>query len=596
LGIFMLALALRLLHLLQIRHAPFHDLLLGDSLRYHHWAGQLAAGDWLGSEVFYQAPLYPYFLGSIYAVVGADLAVVRVIQAVVGSFSCVLLAEAGRALLGRRVGVIAGLMLAIYPPAIFFGSRIDKSVLGLFFVCLILWLLSRQLDGPSGWRWLASGVVLGMLILTRENALVFAFALLVWLAATRRRWGARLLPFAALFALGVTGVLLPVAARNHAVGGGFHLTTSNFGPNFFIGNNPDANGTYAPLLYGRGSWQYEQPDATALAEEAVGRKLTGAEVSAFWTGRALAYIRSEPLDWLILKGRTLTLLGNAVEIVDAEDQYSHSDWSLALRAIQPVLHFGTLLPLACLGIWVTWDRRDRLLFLYLMLIAYAASVLLFFVFARFRLPLVPFLVLLAAAGLTDVWPWLRSASRSRVAGALATTALVAAFCNWPVLTRDFNRAITHMNTGSRLLQRGDRAGAILELERAVALEPGSPLAHFNLGNALKEAARHDDAIASYREAGRLRPEYYEVYNNWGVVLLDQGRIDEAIERFHRVLSIEPESALAHANLGAAYRTRGDLDRAGAHYREALRIDPGYRRARAALSEMRRGDIPDRDLK
>jgi hypothetical protein len=55
----------RVVHLWQIQSAPFFTILLGDSKAYDVWARQIASGDWLGTEVFYQAPLYPYVLGAL---------------------------------------------------------------------------------------------------------------------------------------------------------------------------------------------------------------------------------------------------------------------------------------------------------------------------------------------------------------------------------------------------------------------------------------------------------------------------------------------------------------------------------------------------
>src|SRR5262245_10489368 len=69
-AIFLVALTIRLVHLFQIRRAPFFALLMGDAQSYHAWAKQLAAGDWIGSGIFYQAPLYPYFLGLVYTLLG----------------------------------------------------------------------------------------------------------------------------------------------------------------------------------------------------------------------------------------------------------------------------------------------------------------------------------------------------------------------------------------------------------------------------------------------------------------------------------------------------------------------------------------------
>src|SRR5687768_8130807 len=165
--IFAVALAVRLIHIWQLKDSPFFDTLLGDANGYDVWAQRLAAGDWIGSEVFYQAPLYPYFLGAVYAVFGRDLLIVRVIQALIGSASCVLLGLAGARLFSKHVGMAAGLALALWAPAIFFDAVLQKSVLDMFFMCMALWLIAGIDTG--GWtRWLALGVTMGALALTRE--------------------------------------------------------------------------------------------------------------------------------------------------------------------------------------------------------------------------------------------------------------------------------------------------------------------------------------------------------------------------------------------------------------------------------------------
>jgi len=125
-GIFFVSLIVRLIHLFQIRRAPFFTLLMGDAQSYHAWAQRIAAGDWIGTDVFYQAPLYPYFLGIVYAVAGRSLLVVRVVQAIVGSAACVLVALAVWRLFSTRAALVAGLAMAIYAPAMVrLQDRID---------------------------------------------------------------------------------------------------------------------------------------------------------------------------------------------------------------------------------------------------------------------------------------------------------------------------------------------------------------------------------------------------------------------------------------------------------------------------------------
>ncbi len=91
LTIFLLAFAIRLVYLFQIEGAPLFYHLASDGRSYDEWARQIAAGHWLGQGVFYQAPLYPYFLGLLQIAIGHNLWSIRIVQIALGSASCVLL-------------------------------------------------------------------------------------------------------------------------------------------------------------------------------------------------------------------------------------------------------------------------------------------------------------------------------------------------------------------------------------------------------------------------------------------------------------------------------------------------------------------------
>src|SRR6185369_12941605 len=177
---------------------------------------------------------------------------------------------------------------------------------------------------------------------------------------------------AALFAGGCLLVLLPVGFRNLAIGGEFHLTTAQTGPNFYIGNHAGASGTYQALVAGHGNAADEREDATRLAEQAVGHKLTPGQVSSFWMDRGLDYIRTQPLDWLRLMVRKLALAFNAVEISDTESLDNLAEWSWLLNVLH-VFGFGLLLGMAAIGTVLTAGAWRRLWFLYAMGAAYALS-------------------------------------------------------------------------------------------------------------------------------------------------------------------------------------------------------------------------------
>jgi len=586
LAVFAAALGLRLLHLWQMKGTPYFSVLMGDARGYDQWARRLAGGDWIGSDVFYQAPLYPYFLGVVYAVTGADPGAARLVQAVIGAASAALLAVSAARLFGARAGLLAGLMLALYAPAIFLDSLLQKSVLDVFFVTGVVTALSFVLTGDDRRRWWAvAGLATGALTLTRENALVLVAVIAVWtwFAAPVARVGrARAL---ALFIAGVGVALAPVAARNFAVSGEVYLTTSQFGPNFYIGNNADADGSYQSLRFGRGSPEFERLDATELAERATGRALTPAEVSSYWTNQATTFITTQPGAWLALMARKTALLVNATEAVDTESQESYAEWSWPLRVLGRLTHFGVLVPLALIGLWATWGDRRRLAVFHAITLAFAAATIAFYVFARYRYPLVPLLVLFAAAGLAALPRLVATTPRPRLAGVAAAAIAVAALCHLPLLSATRSRAITETNLGTALYEAGRHDEAIARYRRALEVQPDYVPAFNNLGVTLRAAGRTDDAIRAYRDGLALRDDYPDLHYNLANALLAVQRPDEAAAHLRKAAVGTPDSAGVHNNLGMALANKGQFADAAVAFERATLLDPASSKAHRNLGNV-----------
>ena len=477
LAVFLLALALRLLHVFQLHTAPVFDMRLGDSAVYDRWAREIAAGDWIGQGVFWYAPLYPYLLGAVYAAFGTGPLAVRLLQAGLGAASCAVLAWAAARLFAPRAGIAAGLLLAVFAPAIFYDALLHRPVLELFLMSVVVAVVSAGSGRTASPRFAAAlGVASGLLVLARENTLSFVplFALLLLV----RPWAGgrgRTIP-ALVYVLAVALVLSPVALRNRLVGGELHLTAANFGDNFYKGNHPGADGWYVPLRPSRGTPALERADATALAERELGRALSPSEISRYWTGRALQFIRSHPGDWLRLLAKKTFLVWHRTELGDTEDLYTFATWSDVLRATNRFAHFGLLAPLGLLGLWVTARRARTLWPLYAMLVIYPASVVLFYVFGRYRYPVVAVLVPFAGAAITESASFFRAAGAlKRIACVLSVVAALVA-CNWPTGAEERVRAATLHNIGVWLARTPEQAAqAIGYYEQALRLEPHSAL-------------------------------------------------------------------------------------------------------------------------
>ena len=572
--IFAIAFALRLIYLFQIESIPLFYHLAGDARTYHEWGQRIAAGDWLGAGVFYQAPLYPYFLGILQFFFGETLWLARLVQITLGALSCSLIFLIGQQLFSRDAGIISGFILAGYGPALFFDGLIEKSILDLFLLTAILFLIFCVSDEMKPAKWFGVGAVLGLLALSRENALILVLVVPCWIAFS----SAALSPTArlrriGLFFAGLVLVLLPVGLRNLAVGGEFKLTTSQLGPNFYIGNNPAADGTYKSIRAMIGEPQLEGPDAKRLAERELQRSLSPGEVSSYWLGKSFDYVKTQPFDWLRLLAKKWVLVWNGREIEDSDDFYIYRQWSSLLGVLGRLNHFGVLAPLAAVGLLVSLGQWRRLWLLYVMILALAASVAVFYVFGRYRFPLVPLLVLFAGAGLMQMIHFYKDGRWRPLFGTIAVFCACAIFTNWPVFEFSGPGAGGYNNLSNAYYKQGKVEEAIQTALKAIEVEPSYGVAHYNIGNLYAGRGQFALAQRHFEEALRIYPNYAEVRSNLGQLLAERGDLQAGIEQFRKAIALDPAIFRAHFNLGVALAKQGNIYEADAPLREAARLMP-----------------------
>jgi tetratricopeptide (TPR) repeat protein len=636
------ALALRLAHWAAVRRAPFVGAPAMDSWEYDRWAREIAGGDWLGHGrgVFFQAPLYPYLLALLYKAVGTRLDAAYLAQIGLALAGCYALYRAGRAMAGELAGLAAAALAAVYGPFLFYDVQLLKESLAVTAVCFLLWAMAwargageeaatggsratagsrvATAAGPEGppaavgahrgaagaGRWFLVGLLLGVLALLRENALLVV-PFLVPLAWMSGRRGAGAGPGrraaaaghtavagsdatagragrAAAFLAGVALALAPVALRNGLVGGDFLPTTSQGGVNFFIGNNPRADGTYRPIVPGKEIPELERREPARIAEQALGRPLTAAGVSRYWLHRALAWARSHPGDFLRLTLRKLGLFWNWYEWPDAVDYYY-------LRGLSPVyrlslLEFGGVTLLAALGLGFLGGGRARGLAPALVFAgAWMVSTVAFFLFARYRLPAVPALLLLAAlpvAALVEaVQAWRAESRRQAVRAAGLGLAVAAAFVLPRLAGFEPRLDLVHYNLGRLAEERGDPALAGRHYQAALAAEPGSFLAWLDLGNLAARRRDWPEALRCYLRAAALEPDSDDAQSNLGGIYLALGDLPASSRHLERALALNPRSFQALQNSALLRLRLGDLAAARELNRRALAIDPANPAAR-----------------
>ncbi|MGD8375919.1 MAG: glycosyltransferase family 39 protein, partial [Acidobacteriota bacterium] len=559
------AAAMRAVYFALVRATPLFDYLHLDPLYYVEWGRRIAAGDWIGHGVFEQSPLYPYLLGAFFAVLGERLLLLRVLQLGLGVAACTGIGLVGSLTLGRRVGLAAGLLAAVYGPFLFYEGQVMKSFLNYVLATAALLAVLRWRRGGTAWA-LGAGAALGLLALVRANSLLLVPVLAAWAVIeaglrSRRGWAA-----AAGIGLGAALVVAPVTLRNLAVSGEPVLVTSGGGEVFYIGNYEAANGAYLPPPFVRPAPAWEHQDFRDEAARRAGRPLTRGESSRYWFREGLAAIAADPVRWLRLEFRKLALFWNAREL---PDNYSYDVFREFVPLLRVLPAFGIVAPLALVGIGLEARRWRVLLPLYLLAGAYLAGVLLFFNFSRFRLPALPVLLVLAGATLVGVLDRLRAGALGRAALLVLAAAVLALPMHLDLTRADDAPGQDRLLVGYSWLD-ADRPAEALEAFHearrriegfrrthpgAAALELGS--ACYGEGSSLLSLGRDAEALEPLHCAVRLSPRDPAPLADLAALLTDMGQLAEAEAALERLVVLRPRRFAGWFDLASLAFRRGD---------------------------------------
>lgn len=580
LGIFVLSYALRYIYLWQMKSSPFFFSPIMDPLFHDAWAQSIASGNWIGEGVFFRAPFYPYLLAIIYKIFGHGYVVPRLIQHLIGSFSCVLVYFLAKRMFNQKVAVVSALMAASYAMLLYFEDELLLDSLLVFFDLLLILLLLRAREVPKFSRWFVSGVVLGLSAITRPNILFFAPFVWLWiyLVFKGEKPAKRIFAYGLLFLLGCALVVFPVTLRNLLVGKDLVLIASQGGINFYIGNNENADG--ASAIFDNAHWEYR--DFQLAAQRETGQSMSHSEISNFYYQKGISFILQKPFQAFKLLVKKLYLFWNKYEISNNQDIYFSRRYSSLIRILP--LGFWLIGPLALSGMILSvlakrrskktdrkkiMVRRKTLSLPVLFVFSYMATVVMFFVPARFRLPVIPILIIFSGFSLV----WLYDRFRRKELSSLKLLFLI--LVPFLILTNsnayhlgigDFSRAQAHFGLGNAYLKQSELDLAIGQFDTVLVLNPGWNRAHHNRGMAFFRKGDYEEAEMEFLAEVRLNPEDEQAHNSLSALYLRQGFYDRAEEMARKAVQLGGYSANPYINLALSQAGRDSLDQA----KEALR--------------------------
>lgn len=598
--IFAFAFILRLVYILQAKSVdPVFYYPIMDALYHHEWAISIMKGGWLGKDAFFRAPLYPHFLSLLYQVFGANLLVPRIVQSIIGSFNCVLIAMIGTTLFNKKIGIIAGTIACIYPLFIYFDNELLIPTLLCFLVLLGTFLILKQNpNNISKGGWFYTGVIWGLAAITRPNVLLFLVVLPFWLIKRSKKMAKIALLYGGL---GVIAMIIPITIRNYVVSKEFVLIAWQGGTNFYIGNNPESDGFTAIIPGTRKSWWGGFYDAKRIAEEAMARTLRNSEIDQYWMKQGMQFISREPLRALYLFLKKTYLFFGGQEISNNRDIYffSHMTYLKFLVYRLPFFQFpfGLLFPLALCGIYICMShgpprrrsdkRRSNIILILIFIISYALSFIIFFVCARYRLVIIPFFIMFATLAVIFLIDTIKKKKIKRllVPSIIFTSSYL--FFNADVFSiRQYNPALNYLTLGVAYKNMGRIDEALDAYSTAIRLNPTQPDGYYNIGNIYAEKGDYREAKKLYLKAIELDPRSARAYNNLGNIYFESGEYETAIECYNNAIRLEPDYQTPFYHAGLAYTRLGDFAKAESVWLKALTINPNHERIRRALERIR----------
>src|SRR5437868_3062781 len=450
----------------------------GDMRFYDDWAQAIVGGQFTDHHAFYGLPGYAYLLAALYKLCSYGPYVPELLQALLDAGTALLLYKIGVTLArqsnkggGQIAGLVAAAAWAFCVPAQTYAAVLMPTAWFIFVFWFILWRIIKNQSAPDWSEALLLSLLVG-LTATATATILFLIPLLVCAIGLKPAIPTRShfrIVGCALVLFGVAIGTSPCWSHNYFVARDHVFLSAHIGINFWIVNNPDANGypRFPPGL--RAGQAAMLQDSIDVAEAAAGHPLKRGEVSHYWSVKARDYIERDPGGWLrllVLKFRTFW------------SAFQYDDLSIITilreqKVTFPGIYFGLVATLALPMMLLLWNTAPLSRWITAAIVLHLLALLPVFTTERYRLPIVPGLLVFAAFGLITFFNNVVAGKFNSVISYGALLAVSTLFVSWPQSDPSL-WALDAYNSGWQALESGDLTLAEKKLQLARAYVPTNP--------------------------------------------------------------------------------------------------------------------------
>ncbi|GAP23068.1 glycosyltransferase family 39 protein [Leptolinea tardivitalis] len=349
----------------------------------------------------YMPPAYPYFLAGITSLIRNEkiaVFVIEIIQAILGSLICLLVYQTTKELFNETIAVLSLVISCFYPILAFSSSQISAVILYVFLAQLFLYLVTMLFRETSpnkilSWN-IGAGVVLGLLILSRAETVLFAILVIIWLFISNRKshW-----KFTAIFVLAIGITISPWVIRNFLVFGELTPLTISGGYNLWQGQNEKSEGTF-------GSYVVPPVKESEELQEKIRNIVLSNKYEIdrdqIYKDEAIKVMRANPGRVIVLAIRKFFYYWGGVYF-GFEMNYPQVHSPLVLGP------WFCLLPFFILGLCNSIKYYKKFMVLYLLLLTSTAVSMVFFVLPRYPIFVLPTVIMFSSYGFVIAINWLQ---------------------------------------------------------------------------------------------------------------------------------------------------------------------------------------------
>lgn len=374
--IFFFALAMRVLIIFIWDYGSIwarDGLPMSDAREYDILAMNILEGRGYGNYLYgfkYQSfvcPLYPLFLAFIYSFLGHNFLAVKIVQLILSSLTAVITYDTARMIFNRSIGIISGMIIALYLPYILWVRPIMRETFFIFIFGLAFWSIIKALRTNSRLHLGFSGVLIGLSVLTRPGGLLLLPVLIIGGLINLK--GRRVVLIGLIAFLTVA----PWLIRSMLVHEGTILLESSGSRHFWTGANPEYRGSF----YSRNAWHKSLWEEPFVSESERSKRLNR---------EAINFVKKGPWRYFRFAKTRINFFWHLPRLKEIRfDLRSRGHWL-------PYLLFW----LAFLGALHSFRYWRQTSFLILLILFYSLGAGIYGGTERYRLPLEQFMIIFSA--------------------------------------------------------------------------------------------------------------------------------------------------------------------------------------------------------